>query len=340
MRKQSREPAQSAQPSLISKAPAITRRTAISWMACSVALVAACDGSDEGSARGASGDAGGLPDPDAGLTSATPDLPKDAGLSSTTATNGGKWARGGTAALAGSYPDPFVNGAGSTCEVFCKAMLGPCYARTVERQDISEGLPGLPVRLSFLVVDPSCKPVPGVSVDIWHARNTGAYSAEDTGLGFGFSFPGGAAPPGFMLGNLSLDCHLGDEDSKKQRYFRGVQTTNEKGRVDFNTCFPGWYKGRCVHIHFTVRRDGVELVTSQLYFPDTLTSEIFAEHPDYAARGQPDTINSTDGIYQGPQGDLDVARQPDGAMLASKTLVLRFTTEDELCGTDGFVLPT
>jgi protocatechuate 3,4-dioxygenase beta subunit len=245
--------------------------------------------------------------------------------------------------LAANYPDPFVSGAGSTCEVSCKAMLGPCYARTVERQDISEGFPGLPVRLSFLVVDPSCKPVPGVSVDIWHTRNTGVYSAEDTGTGFMLTAPEGVLPvlpPVSSFGNLSLDCHTGDEDSKKHRYFRGVQTTNEKGRVDFNTCFPGWYKGRCVHIHFTVRRDGVQLVTSQLYFPDTLSAEIFAEHPDYAARGQPDTTNATDGIYQGPRGDLDVARQPDGAMLASKTLVLRFSTEDELCGTDGFRLPT
>jgi len=36
-------------------------------------------------------------------------------------------------------------------------------------------------------------------------------------------------------------------DSSKH-YFRGVQTTDDVGRLDFDTCFPGCYMGRCIHI--------------------------------------------------------------------------------------------
>lgn len=304
----------------------------MSWMACSVALAAACDGEDSDPA-----------DRDAGPQDFAPGAASSmagrSGAADAAATTTGRWAHGGTAALEASYPDPFSGGQGSTCEVFCKAMLGPCYAATIERKDISEGFPGLPVRLALRVVDPACEPVPGVSVDIWHTRNTGVYSAEDTGLGFEIGAPA-ELPPGAMLpANLTLDCHPGDEDSKKHRYFRGIQTTDDNGRVDFDTCYPGWYTGRAVHIHFTLRRDGVEFLTSQLYFPDALTAEICADHQDYAPRGQPNTTNATDGVYNGPRAELDVARQPDGTMLASTTLVLRFSTDDELCGTNGFQIP-
>src|SRR4051794_41121421 len=69
------------------------------------------------------------------------------------------WATGGTASMSGTYPDPFAAGIGTTCSLTCSATIGPCYAQTIERADISEGRAGLPVRLSFLVVDEACKPV-------------------------------------------------------------------------------------------------------------------------------------------------------------------------------------
>jgi hypothetical protein len=60
--------------------------------------------------------------------------------------------------------------------------------------------------------------------------------------------------------------------------------------------------GRTVHIHIKVRTDpssesGYEF-TSQLFFDDALTDEVFANAP-YNTRGDRDTRNADDGIYSG-----------------------------------------
>jgi hypothetical protein len=58
-----------------------------------------------------------------------------------TTTDPGAWATGGTAAMtaASTYPNPFASGIGSACKLTCEATLGPCYATTLDRKDISEG---------------------------------------------------------------------------------------------------------------------------------------------------------------------------------------------------------
>lgn len=264
------------------------------------------------------------------------------------------WARGGTTTLAsGSYPDPFQAPSAGSCALTCRETIGPCYASTLERRDISDGYPGLPVRLSLRVTDESCAPVAGATVDIWHTRNTGTYSGSDTGLGLDgqpltFGPPPGAVPPGAPPAGTppapppgappagaAFSCSLGDADAEAKQFFRGTQTTDASGRVDFDTCYPGWYTGRALHIHFIVRlSDGREAVTSQLYFPEELTREICSTHPDYLDAGQPDTTNSSDGLFSGEDHVLETERQPDGALLAYKTLVVRSALDTELCGTD------
>ena len=57
-------------------------------------------------------------------------------------------------------------------------------------------------------------------------------------------------------------------------------------------------------------------------------TEIFASHADYMSYGQPDTPNATDNVVS--RGDLAsytlaTARMSDGAMLASKQLVVNVT---------------
>ncbi|WP_437330377.1 protocatechuate 3,4-dioxygenase [Sorangium sp. So ce381] len=287
------------------KAPrALTRRDVLHGLGLALSAVplaglASCDDTSASAGSGGAGGAGG------------------AGGTGGTASAGG-WASGGTASMSGDYPDPFKDGVGATCAMTCALMLGPCYAETIERRDISEGYPGLPVRLALLVVDESCEPVEGASVDIWHTRNAGLYS-----------------------GNDAVDmCTFDDADAESHRYFRGVQTTGADGRVDFNTCYPGWYQGRAVHIHFTLRVGGQEYVTSQLFFPEDLTAQLFAEHADYKEFGQPDTSNSADSIYAGDGALLSTALQPDGALLAWKVLVIRSSLEETLCGdADGPVPP-
>lgn len=230
--------------------------------------------------------------------------------------NLGQWATGGTAAMSGDYENPFSAGLGSTCSLLCAATLGPCYAQTLMRKDISEGQSGLPVRLAFLVVDETCKPVPGATVDIWHTSPAGLYSGEDA----------------------SDMCTFGDAQARAGRWFRGVQTSDDDGRVDFDSCFPGWYSGRTIHIHFTVRVGQTEYLTSQLFFDDSLCDEIVASEPLYDSRGARDTKNSNDNVIGGAAVSdylFQTKRMDDGAMLAWKTLVVRSATSQSLCTLGG-----
>ena len=227
------------------------------------------------------------------------------------------WATGGTASMTAQdcYPDPFSGGVLS-CALICETTAGPCTtATTIDRRDVSEGFMGLPVRLALLIVDAdTCAPVPGAQVEIWHTQRTGVYS--------------GVTP-------APKQCYVDDPAAATFMYFRGVQTAGADGRVDFDTCYPGWYGGRAIHIHFRVVRDGQAYATSQLFFADELNAEIFATHPEYSEFGQPDVTNQTDGILGGAADlanyVLDTARMPDGAMLASKVIAVRSSLQDPSC---------
>jgi hypothetical protein len=214
------------------------------------------------------------------------------------------WADGGTAAMTAGdcYPDPFAGGA-SSCALVCEIEAGPCTSDAPERRDISEDMPGLPLRLALLVVDgDGCTPVVGARVEAFHAQRTGVYS--------------GRTPAPWCGGD--------DPSARERQYFRGTQTTDAAGRVDFDTCFPGWYPGRPVHIHLRIVI-GDRVATSQLFFAPALVTEIFADHPDYREFGEPDTSLADDEILAGADPTpwfAETSRMPDGAMLAAKTLVL------------------
>ncbi|MEO8182043.1 MAG: hypothetical protein ABI895_24680 [Deltaproteobacteria bacterium] len=75
-------------------------------------------------------------------------------------------------------------------------------------------------------------------------------------------------------------------------------------------------------------------MTSQLYVAEALTREVCAAHPEYSECGQPDTTNSTDAFFSGPEHVPETKLRPDGVLLAYETLVLRSSLDDELCGTD------
>jgi protocatechuate 3,4-dioxygenase beta subunit len=228
------------------------------------------------------------------------------------------WATGGTKAMTAlaTYPDPFAAGLGTACTLLCEATLGPCYATTLDREDISEGEDGLPVRIAFLVVDETCKPIPGATVDIWHCGPDGLYSGEDA----------------------SDFCTSGDARARAARWYRGVQTSDANGRVNFKTCFPGWYSSRTIHIHFTVRVNNQEYVTSQLVFDDALNDDIIGTQPLYSDRGPRDTTNSTDNVVSAesaPAYSFQTQRMSDGAMLAWKTLVIRSSLSNASCQMTG-----
>ena len=68
-----------------------------------------------------------------------------------------------------------------------------------------------------------------------------------------------------------------------------TSVTDADGKVTFTTIWPGWYRGRAVHIHFKVRSSGLEF-TSQLFFTDEMNATVFAQAP-YSARGTADTTD-------------------------------------------------
>lgn len=266
------------------------------------AVLVRCGG-DPATAASDGADGGGGGTTGSGGEGGAADAGADAATKGDATGSAGAWATGGTAAMvdAASYPDPFTSAA-TGCVLALAATEGPCTeAADQVRKDISEGYAGLPMRLALQVVDASCNPIAGATVKVWHTQRTGSYSGD--------------TPNNGMCLELAADS--------AKHYFRGVQTTDASGRVDFDSCFPGWYRSRVVHVHFTVTAGGKSF-TSQLVFDDALVAEIFASHAEYKEFGQPDTTSSTDNVVKASPSSyvLAVARMTDGAMMASKRLVV------------------
>jgi protocatechuate 3,4-dioxygenase beta subunit len=240
----------------------------------------------------------------------TPEGGLDAGSSEgASAADAGGWATGGTASMTGkaSYPDPFAGGSTSGCVATGALTEGPCYDSASEViQDISYGQNGLPMRMVLQVLDASCNPIAGAVVDVWHVAPTGKYSGDDA-----------------TNENVAF-CTGNDSDYTSHLYFRGKQTTDPNGVVTFDSCFPGWYSGRTIHVHFTITA-GSKTFTSQYVFDDTLDDEIVGTQPVYSARGARDTTNQTDTVVSAStaqQFTFQTQKMADGALLAWKAIVV------------------
>jgi protocatechuate 3,4-dioxygenase beta subunit len=138
--------------------------------------------------------------------------------------------------------------------------------------------------------DGACAPLPGAYVDIWHCDAAGGYS------------------------------DVASEGTSGQKYLRGYQMTDENGVARFTTIFPGWYRGRTVHIHFKVRTfSGNQTAydyTSQLFFTETDIAQVSAQSP-YNQNGSPDTTNAEDGIYGQSGGQLTLTLAGSGSTYTS-----------------------
>ena len=194
---------------------------------------------------------------------------------------------GGAAALGGwrlaAAGQPGL-AAGGTCVVRPELTEGPYFVdNTIARSDIRANTAtgavraGVPLALTFGVSQLSagrCAPLAGAIVHVWQCDAAGVYSGVD-------------------------DPRVGSGNAQDNA-LRGIQTSDAQGRVKFTTLYPGWYRGRAVHIHFKIRTQasaGAYEYTSQLFFPETLNDEIHAQ-PPYAAHGRRDTLNQRDGIYR------------------------------------------
>jgi protocatechuate 3,4-dioxygenase beta subunit len=189
----------------------------------------------------------------------------------------------------------------STCAV-CRGWAeqdeGPYYRDAQpERRDVVEDREGLALQLGTRLIREDGSPAQDAAVEIWQCDALGHYS--------GF-------PPPQPATVVSADTAPRGSYLPEQTFLRGRQRTDSAGMVEFRTIYPGWYPGRTVHIHLIVHADG-EVFTSQLYFPDDVTDEVFASAP-YADRSRRDTTNATDEIFPtgGDPAVLDIVLARDG----------------------------
>ncbi len=211
----------------------------------------------------------------------------------------------GVAMVGGAWPGagPFRTASGPrpSCIVRPEQTEGPYFVdgrlnRSDIRADPETGVQpqGVRLDLAFQVsrVGPTeCRPLADALVDVWQCDGLGVYSdVKDTNGLF---------------------------DTVGQKFLRGHQNTDATGTASFVTLYPGWYRGRTVHIHFkirTPRADGGNWdFTSQLYFDDALTDRVTNREP-YTRNRQQRVRNEGDGIFRrgGDQLLLDVTPRGDG----------------------------
>jgi len=206
----------------------------------------------------------------------------------------------------------------NTCVLAQEETQGPYWFDVDSiRSDIREGRPGLTLALALRVHDlSSCsvggavRPVPNSVVEIWHCDAGGVYSGFATAAtrepppGRPPAAPNlrGGERPGGPPGGASSDGSYSSGDpeatpSDDGTYLRGAQATDANGVVRFTTIYPGWYPGRTTHIHCKVHLDRKTVLTTQLYFDDSLTEEIYRAVPPYTEHTVRDTRNDTDSVY-------------------------------------------
>lgn len=170
-----------------------------------------------------------------------------------------------------------------SCVVRPELTEGPYFVdeklnRSDIRSDPSDSAvsEGAALELTFNVTQVSsnaCTPLAGVQVDVWHCDAHGVYS-DATDRGF---------------------------NTTGKKFLRGYQVTDAAGVAKFTTIYPGWYDGRAVHIHFKLRNEQGYEFTSQLFFDDAFTDEVYAAEP-YASKGIRTLRNDGDNIFQQSAG--------------------------------------
>jgi len=109
---------------------------------------------------------------------------------------------------------------------------GPYYKpNSPERASLIEpGMSGAKLIVTGYVFTPDCQPIAKAWLDFWQADDLGVY--DNTGY-----------------------------------RLRGHLFTDEQGRYQLETIFPGEYPGRTQHIHVKVRVANGPILTTQIYFP-------------------------------------------------------------------------
>lgn len=181
-------------------------------------------------------------------------------------------------------PDTAPAAAAAVCTLTKEMTEGPYYLDgALVRSDVTEGKPGVPLKLALTVVNSACTPVSNALVEIWHTDALGEYS-------------------GYVGAN-------GHNESDDRTFLRGGVLTNAGGVASLTTIYPGWYRGRCIHVHVKVHTGvrvtsdghftgGRTVHTGQLFFNETITAAVAKVSP-YSTNTVTRTTLSQDSIYDG-----------------------------------------
>ena len=215
-----------------------------------------------------------------------------------------------------------------SCTLSSEETQGPYWFDVDSiRSDIREDRPGTTLALALRVMDVSqCSttgdagtPIPNSVVEIWHCDAGGVYSGFESssqgGQGGGPPAGGGGSGGGDQGSGQASDGSYsqGDDEASPTddgTYLRGAQVADSNGIVQFTTIWPGWYRGRTVHIHLKVHIDRSTVLTTQLWFDDELNDTVFATSPYDEHTGR-DTMNDDDSIID-DSGSVTVHAADDG----------------------------
>lgn len=240
------------------------------------------------------------------------------GATNTTVSSNLDWASGGTDLITVDFPEDALFENASTCNLSLDNVTteGPCYLGVVTGQDISEGQTGLPMQLCLQLVDAACNPLEGYLIEVWHCDRRGIYSGDSSQSDDSSNFAGS-----FCTGN--------DSAASNSIWFRGEQVTDSNGRVNFSSCFPGWYSGRTIHIHYRVKmtNGGLDYLVSQFCFDDSFTEEICTTHNLYSSRGVQNTplSDGSDTVFPRTGYEdymLNIEQNSDATLLAYKKVMI------------------
>ncbi|WP_019060294.1 intradiol ring-cleavage dioxygenase [Streptomyces prunicolor] len=173
--------------------------------------------------------------------------------------------------------------AAAVCTLTKEMTEGPYYLDgALVRADVTEGKAGIALKLALTVVDDStCAVIPNALVEIWHSDALGEYS-----------------------GYVGQNGHSEPDDGT---FLRGGVLTDSSGLASITTIYPGWYRGRCIHIHVKVHTGvtltsdgsftgGSELHTGQLFIDETITTAVAKISP-YSTNTVTRTTLAQDSIY-------------------------------------------
>ena len=110
-----------------------------------------------------------------------------------------------------------------------------------------------------------------------------------------------------------------------ERYLRGEQVTDAEGVVEFVTIYPGWYRGRAVHMHLKVFLGGNTAVTTQLFFDESFSDSVYEREP-YSSTGERDVRLEGDMVYSQADAEgtplmLTLKRDGDEVLAAGNIVI-------------------